>query len=144
MIIHLMKDKFIDKNGNLAAAKIAVISAETKSIIKAETKCLDIFKDISISDRIRFILNPVKIQSCKKCKKLWIEFPGKYGHLYQNCRCRKHGVKSLKKSNKFGCLYNQAKLDIIDKCYNKKDEFKLLVKKLNIQLNYGYQILEIS
>lgn len=141
MIIDLMKDKFIDKNGNLAAARIAVISAEAKSIIKAETKCLDIFKDISISDRIKFILNPIKIQSCKKCKKLWIEFPGKYGHLYQNCRCRKHGVKSPKKSNKFECLYNQAKLDIIDKCYNKKDEFNILVNKINKQLNYGLKKL---
>ena len=44
MIIDLIKDKFIDKNGNLAAARIAVMSAETKSIIKNETKCLDMFK----------------------------------------------------------------------------------------------------
>ena len=52
----LLRNMFIDKNGNLSAAKIVVMTDEIKNIIKAETKCLDIFKDISISDRIRFIL----------------------------------------------------------------------------------------
>ena len=93
IIKDVIRSKFIDKNGNLSAAKIVSMSNEIKNMIEDKTKCLDIFKNISISDRIRFILNSIKIQQCKKCGKLWIEFPGKYGHLYQNCRCRKHEIK---------------------------------------------------
>lgn len=137
----LLRNMFIDKNGNLSAAKIVSMADEIKNVIKNNTKCLDVFKNMSISDRIRFILNPIKIQQCKKCKKLWIEFPGKYGNLYQNCRCRKHGVATPKKSDKIENFYKQAQIDIRNKIFDKQEDFNKLVNKLNECKNYGLKKL---
>ena len=137
----LLKNMFMDINGNLSAAKISSMSDNIKNKIKNETVCLDIFKNMSITDRIRFILNPIKIQQCKKCKSLWIEFPGKYGNLYQNCRCRKHGVAIPKKSEKIENLYRQAQIDIRNKIFDNQKDFNKLIEKINFCKNYGLKKL---
>ena len=137
----LLKNMFMDINGNLSAAKISSMSDNIKNKIKNETVCLDIFKNMSITDRIRFILNPIEIQECKKCKSLWIEFPGKYGNLYQNCRCRKHGVAIPKKSEKIENLYRQAQIDIRNKIFDNQKDFNKLIEKINFCKNYGLKKL---
>ena len=48
----LLKNMFMDINGNLSAAKISSMSDNIKNKIKNETVCLDIFKNMSITDRI--------------------------------------------------------------------------------------------